>query len=559
MDEMMNGNYENAVGQTGWVNYKLETIAKLISGRTPDREQKEYYAPQGLPWVKIENLDRGVITETTEYLSQAGREKVNLLPENSVLFSIVGTIGKVGITGVSSATNQQIVALIFDETKVLPLYGYYCLRYHADEIKKLSDQTTMPIISRKTLGQYRIAVPKSLELQQQIVVQLQKFEDYAVKKEDMKRQFGRYETVLFQKMFGREDEYHEKLALKEFLRAPIISGTPKNEAPKDEQWRIREGDILLRNGVLTLAEKQEETKYFDRNVLCIRVRDTQLLPEVLYAYLGLDRMKHILYGERKTGDSRKRPIRPAELERMNIAYFTMEKQLAYAKCLKKIHHIQRLLDQEIAGGWKAFDMVMALFFSGYARGEAPETAARNDRGEAPAQAMPPEAAARNARGEAPAQAMPPETAALNAPRNDQTVSRIVLGVLACWCPRDGRTEAYAKRRQNIFRRAQPFFQPAAISFVAGGGQREYLLEKDFLAYHAPVLCRQWEEPMELLKSLLRQYESGELQDAHLAFQGEAGICTEAVWSDAVTEDMAREGLVLLAAYSGFGACEYLFR
>ena len=37
--------------------YKLESLARLISGRTPEREQKEYYAETGTPWVKIENLD----------------------------------------------------------------------------------------------------------------------------------------------------------------------------------------------------------------------------------------------------------------------------------------------------------------------------------------------------------------------------------------------------------------------------------------------------------------------------------------------------------------------
>ena len=92
--------------------YKLESLARLISGRTPEREQKEYYAETGTPWVKIENLDQGYIRETAEYLSEQGKEKVNLVPENSVLFSIVGTVGKVGIAGRELATNQQIVSLI---------------------------------------------------------------------------------------------------------------------------------------------------------------------------------------------------------------------------------------------------------------------------------------------------------------------------------------------------------------------------------------------------------------------------------------------------------------
>ena len=293
-----------------WNSYSLEEVARLVSGRTPEREQKEYYASQGTPWVKIENLNQGFITHTAEYLSEKGREKVNLVPENSVLFSIVGTVGKVGIAARELATNQQIVSLIFDETKVLPLFGYYCLRYHAREICKLSNQTTMALISRKTLGQYRIMVPDRLEEQQEIVQKLQKFEEYAKKKEKIREKISRYDSVLFQKMFCDEILYHEKLTVREFLREPVFGGSKRREelgaeqpgidsgefekpylteregkktgvqdsfgekAPEADQ--VQEGDILLRNGKMILVRDQKTPRYIDRSILCIRTRENQL-------------------------------------------------------------------------------------------------------------------------------------------------------------------------------------------------------------------------------------------------------------------------------------------
>ena len=48
--------------------YKLESLARLISGRTPEREQKEYYAETGTPWVKIENLDQEILKNATNSL-----------------------------------------------------------------------------------------------------------------------------------------------------------------------------------------------------------------------------------------------------------------------------------------------------------------------------------------------------------------------------------------------------------------------------------------------------------------------------------------------------------
>ncbi len=544
-----------------WNTYSLEEVARLVSGRTPDRERKEYYAKEGTPWVKIENLNQGFITRTAEYLSEEGREKVNLVPENSVLFSIVGTVGKVGIAGRELATNQQIVALIFDETKILPMFGYYCLRYHAREIRKLSNQTTMALISRKTLGQYRITIPESLEEQQQILEQLQKFENYGKKKEKTREKISQYETVLFEKIFCDEIQYHEKLTLQEFLRESVFSGVQRKEELHEEfpaidsgefekpyltEKKIEEttkeaasgvgksfrkemlspvqnGDILIRNGKIILVDNQENKRYMDRSILCIRTKETQLLPEVLYAYLKLPQINGILYASRKPGDSRKRPIRAGELEKMKIPYFTMEKQKEYARFLKKIRRIQRSLDQETEKAWKVFAGVARNLMNGYEKRIQEE--------------------------------IPKETREENTP--NIRICHLILAALAGWCPSDERAGEYYRRRQEIFRMAQPYFQPAALSFVTKQGQQDYLLERDFLAYHSEKISKEWVTPLELLRKLLEQYEREDVTDAHLAFHGEKGICTEADWDLEVVLRMAKESWKLMAEFSGYRECVFL--
>lgn len=544
-----------------WNTYSLEEVARLVSGRTPDRERKEYYAKEGTPWVKIENLNQGFITRTAEYLSEEGREKVNRVPENSVLFSIVGTVGKVGIAGRELATNQQIVALIFDETKILPMFGYYCLRYHAREIRKLSNQTTMALISRKTLGQYRITIPESLEEQQQILEQLQKFENYGKKKEKIREKISQYETVLFEKIFCDEIQYHEKLTLQEFLRESVFSGVQRKEElhekfpaidsgefekPYLTEKKIKEttkeaasgvgtsfrkkmlspvqnGDILIRNGKIILVDNQENKRYMDRSILCIRTKETQLLPEVLYAYLKLPQINGILYASRKPGDSRKRPIRAGELEKMKIPYFTMEKQKEYARFLKKIRRIQRSLDQETEKAWKVFAGVSRNLMNGYEKRIQEE--------------------------------IPKETREENT--SNIRICHLILAALAGWCPSDERAGEYYRRRQEIFRMAQPYFQPAALSFVTKQGQQDYLLERDFLAYHSEKISKEWVTPMELLRKLLEQYEREDVTDAHLAFHGEKGICTEADWDLEVVLRMAKESWKLMAEFSGYRECVFL--
>ena len=591
--------------------YKLESLARLISGRTPEREQKEYYAETGTPWVKIENLDQGYIREASEYLSEQGKEKVNLVPENSVLFSIVGTVGKVGIAGRELATNQQIVSLIFDETRVLPLYGYYALRYHAEEIRKLSNQTTMALISRKTLGQYRIYVPDSLEKQQEIVDNLQRFEEIKLKKEEMRSRMERYEQVLFQRIFASQLRYGEKAKLRNYMKEPVGTGVPKNEEPNgefpcvrledfrktyltglhagekaeenagadwaiDDKYRVCPGDVLLRNGKLILVDQVEDPLYLDRSVLRIVPDQGQILPEALYAYLSQSCMSEVLYGARKEGDNRKRPIRAAEVEKLILPQLSMKKQEDYSRCLKKIREIERNLDREIALAEAAFSGMGWLLLRKEPEEEAKaETVSGVETEEAQKKDMetmkvPEQEAGEADQAEAGGQEETPEVVSGNAgqrtkrkrmelSKEQKRTAHLVLGVLCCWAPRDERTGAYCKRRQEIFRIAQPYFQPAAVSFADKKGQREYLLEKDFLTYRNEELSKRYDTPIYLLQELLQEGENGNPQDAHLAFQGEDGIATDKLWSTAQIRQMAVHGWEMLMEYSGLGACGWLER
>lgn len=566
--------------QKKWNVYKLEEVAELVSGRTPEREQKEYYATKGTPWVKIENLDQGFVSEATEYLSDKGREKVNLVPENSVLFSIVGTVGKVGIAGRELATNQQIVSLIFDEEKVVPMYGYYYLRYYADQIRKLSNQTTMALISRKTLGQYRIRVPESLEVQQEIVEKLKRFEEYARGKEQLREQMNQYEGLLFFKMFGQEIRFHEKLALKEFLRESIGTGIPKTEEPESDfpcirandfqkpylcenheaefeegslldegilpgaKYQVQEGDVLLRNGKLFLAEEQKYALYMERNILCIRTKTGQLLPEVLYGWLNLPEISQVLYAERKQGENRKRPIRASELEKMQIPYFSMDKQKEFAAFLKKIRQIQRSLDDEIAYAWKVFQSIAYRYF------EQREEEKKYDRKNSVD-------ADNLIEMEANEEILSEERLqdVLQDGREEVLKSaRLILIALCGWCPQDERKTMYCHKRREIFRKVQSNFQPVALSLMTTNGQEEYVLVCDFFAYHSSVLCEKWEDGLSCLKALAKEEN---ILDAHLAFQGNDGIATDTMWNDIAIEEMAKEGLLLLTIFSGLEKFSFL--
>lgn len=572
-----------------WTIRRLDQVARLVSGRTPDRENQEYYASSGTPWVKIENLGKGPVREAAEYLSEEGRKKVNLVPRGSVLISTVGTVGKVGIAGCELAANQQIVSLIFQEEQVWPLYGYYCLRYFAPDIRRLADKTTMSIISRKTLGQYRIPVPEDLEEQKRIADELGRYEDFVREKERMREEIIRYEARLFQRMFGKEIRLHERLPLKEFLREPAMYGVPRaldpdNSLPgpsmkeyetsyllKDgmagnrpdgreaqrteedpeaiEKYRVEDGDILIRNGQILLADSPEERLYFDRNVLCVRTRFGQLLPEVLAAYLRQPQIQKLLYTEKKPGDSRKRPIRTGEMERLSVPYFSLGKQKEFAVFHKKILEILRGTDEMITCGKQLFNrMARLLLTEKKSQGPAREERHGQEAG--------PEKLREPGTDQAVGGQAHPEGRQPGQPAAEQ-VAHLILAVLCGWCPQDGTMEEYCQSRQKIFGKLQPYFYPVALALVWEDKQKEYLLERDFLAYQARELSRDWTEPLPLLIRLLKERRYGKLADAHLVFRGEQRLVTEEAWETGAVKRAARQAAALLARYSGMEDCCFL--
>lgn len=171
--------------QAEWKFVKLKDVSYIISGGTPPRKNSWYYAKEGLPWAKIENLDQGEIYDTTEYLSGEGEKEINTIPAESILVSVIGTIGKIGIAGRDMATNQQILSIVFKkDANILQKYGYYYFIYSRERIKKMAYSTVAKRVTKGTLEQMIIPVP-SKEIQGQIVKDLELAEAYLLKKREM--------------------------------------------------------------------------------------------------------------------------------------------------------------------------------------------------------------------------------------------------------------------------------------------------------------------------------------------------------------------------------------
>lgn len=152
---------------------KLGTLLKQepISGSTPFKENKEYWDSNDVPWVTLEDFSEDLyLNNSIKYVSKKAVEdkKVRIVPENSVLMSCTATLGKVAINTFECTTNQQINALICDESQILPEFLAYYLSSNDSHLYYLTNNLGVKHINLTMLKNLQIIVPP-LEVQRKIL------------------------------------------------------------------------------------------------------------------------------------------------------------------------------------------------------------------------------------------------------------------------------------------------------------------------------------------------------------------------------------------------------
>lgn len=143
---------------------KLVSVLKQepIGGSTPFKNNKEYWDKKEIPWITLEDFDEDLyITDSKKYVSKKALDdsKIRLVPKNSVLMSCTATLGKVAINTFECSTNQQINALICDESQILPEFLAYYLSSNNSHLYYLTNNLGVKHINKTILKNIQIIVP----------------------------------------------------------------------------------------------------------------------------------------------------------------------------------------------------------------------------------------------------------------------------------------------------------------------------------------------------------------------------------------------------------------
>ena len=133
------------------MKYKLKDIFDLQMGKTPPRNNQDYWNTNDNKWISIADLSKTgkYISKTKECLSDDAVKNsgIKVIPANTVVMSFKLSIGKTAITAEDMYSNEAIMAFHDRHVvEILPEYIFYMFKY------KNWDESSNKAVMGKTLN-----------------------------------------------------------------------------------------------------------------------------------------------------------------------------------------------------------------------------------------------------------------------------------------------------------------------------------------------------------------------------------------------------------------------
>lgn len=216
---------------------KLGDLGKIITGNTPSKKLLEFYNSNDIPFIKPDDFK--TIDEISSskgnknYISEKARNNARIVPQNSVLVTCIGIIGKVMISESELSFNQQINAIVPNEL-ILSKYLAYLLLYNKPKLDFISNAPVVPIINKTQFSEFEVTFHEDIDVQEKIIQNLDNLDNQILKRRHQSKLLLNLVKSRFNEMFGDpvlNEMGWEKHALKEF-GIWKSGGTPKRNEEK---------------------------------------------------------------------------------------------------------------------------------------------------------------------------------------------------------------------------------------------------------------------------------------------------------------------------------------
>ena len=170
--------------EKGWEVKKLSEVTKSTGGGTPSKDVKEYWDGD-IVWVSSKDMKTTYISESQLHITKKGVENssAKMLPIGTILIVNRSGILKhtlpIAITTKELTVNQDIKALIVNDSNIDNIYLLYCLKMFSPYLLSMIKAVTVDSIDFNIIKNLNVPLPP-LPLQQQFASKIEAIEQMKV-------------------------------------------------------------------------------------------------------------------------------------------------------------------------------------------------------------------------------------------------------------------------------------------------------------------------------------------------------------------------------------------
>lgn len=206
-----------------WEQRKLgELLKDLYNGQTPSRFNKQFWGGN-INWLTSGELNRGIVEQTLEKITEKGRKKAHLqiVPKGTFVIAITGleaegTRGNCAIVNINTALNQSCMALFPDENKLNIPYLFQWYRLVGEKYGiQFTQGTKQQSYNADIIKKLKIVLPQ-IEEQKKIARWLQKIDNLITLHQRKLNQLKTLKKYFLQNMFPAKGEKVPRIRFKGF-------------------------------------------------------------------------------------------------------------------------------------------------------------------------------------------------------------------------------------------------------------------------------------------------------------------------------------------------------
>lgn len=188
---------------SNWQVKSLGEVAEIVTGGTPSTAIKEYWEGGNIPWLNSGELNQGMITSSSNYITRLGLKNsvAKLMPPDTILIALTGaTTGRVGYLTFEACANQSVTGIL-PSANHYPKFLYYYLQTLRENILKIAWGGAQKHINQKFVKDLKIPLPP-LPIQKQIAEILEKADQAKQKRKEANKLTDEFLQSVFIEMFG---------------------------------------------------------------------------------------------------------------------------------------------------------------------------------------------------------------------------------------------------------------------------------------------------------------------------------------------------------------------